>query len=533
MAMPNINFKIVAVDLTQKTFRAIRKSLSVVTRALFSFRTSLVAVAGAGGLGLLVKSSLDSIDRISKLSRTLGIGVSDLRKLELAADLSGVQLDTLARGVRTLNKGMVDFVRDGSGEAADAFEALGISAEDLNGVIGDQFKVLELIADRFEDVENAAERSSIAQELFGGRASELLLVLEEGSEGLARISKEAQDFGLILSTATARNVEEANDAFTRLSGIFKGLRDTVVGALAPAFQKLADVIRERILEEIVEAGGIEEFGKKLALSIINFTEKAAKSIAAFTTRTINGFRRVKIAIDELFGKDTGDAFEKTLKPFEETSTYREITTIFDDLRRSIETTSPAADILNGKFKDTNGEVSKGKTALEEYADAAKITQDNLQDMAVGGLRRVEDAFANMVTGAGSAKDAFKSMAQSMLADLARLAARQALGRAITGFGLGNMFGGFRAAGGPVQAGKAYVVGEQGPEMFVPNRNGTIVPNGAGGGVTVNQTINLTTGVSQTVRTEVMNMLPQIQQAAISGVLDARRRGGSFGSVFGG
>lgn len=232
MAQPNLKFKITAVDVTQKAFSAVRRSLARVSKALFSFKTSIAAVAGAAGLGLLVKSSLDSIDRISKLSRTLGISVRDLRKLELAADLSGIQIDTLARGVRTLNKGMIDFVRDGTGEALDAFEALGITADDLNGVMGDQFKVLELIADRFENVQNSAERSAIAQQLFGGRASELLLVLEEGSEGLRRISKEAADFGLILSASTARNVEEANDAFTRLGSLFKGLRDTVVGALA-------------------------------------------------------------------------------------------------------------------------------------------------------------------------------------------------------------------------------------------------------------------------------------------------------------
>lgn len=39
----------------------------------------------------------------------------------------------------------------------------------------------------------------------------------------------------------------------------------------------------------------------------------------------------------------------------------------------------------------------------------------------------------------------------------------------------------RALGGPVMAGSPYMVGEQGPELFVPNRNGTIIPNGAGGG----------------------------------------------------
>lgn len=46
----------------------------------------------------------------------------------------------------------------------------------------------------------------------------------------------------------------------------------------------------------------------------------------------------------------------------------------------------------------------------------------------------------------------------------------------------------RAKGGPVMAGSAYVVGERGPEVFVPGASGTIIPNGAGGG---NITVNVT------------------------------------------
>lgn len=51
----------------------------------------------------------------------------------------------------------------------------------------------------------------------------------------------------------------------------------------------------------------------------------------------------------------------------------------------------------------------------------------------------------------------------------------------------SVFGGFRAAGGPVTAGKSYVVGENGAEMFVPSTNGRIIPNGAGS--TINVTVN--------------------------------------------
>jgi len=47
----------------------------------------------------------------------------------------------------------------------------------------------------------------------------------------------------------------------------------------------------------------------------------------------------------------------------------------------------------------------------------------------------------------------------------------------------------RAVGGPVTAGKPFVVGENGPEVFVPQSSGRIIPNGSGGGNAVNITVN--------------------------------------------
>jgi hypothetical protein len=61
----------------------------------------------------------------------------------------------------------------------------------------------------------------------------------------------------------------------------------------------------------------------------------------------------------------------------------------------------------------------------------------------------------------------------------------AVGNAIGALG----FGGGRAMGGPVSGGTAYMVGERGPELFVPKGSGTIVPNGAGRGTTINLTVN--------------------------------------------
>lgn len=53
----------------------------------------------------------------------------------------------------------------------------------------------------------------------------------------------------------------------------------------------------------------------------------------------------------------------------------------------------------------------------------------------------------------------------------------------------RIFGGGRATGGAVTQGTAYMVGERGPELFVPNTSGSIVPNNALGGNTINISVS--------------------------------------------
>ena len=65
--------------------------------------------------------------------------------------------------------------------------------------------------------------------------------------------------------------------------------------------------------------------------------------------------------------------------------------------------------------------------------------------------------------------------------------------------------------------------------FIPSMIGG---SGGSGGVTVNQSLNISTGVNQTVRAEIMNMMPDIKQETLGAVAEARSRGGSFARTFG-
>ena len=153
---------------------------------------------------------------------------------------------------------------------------------------------------------------------------------------------------------------------------------------------------------------------------------------------------------------------------------------------------------------------------------------------------IENAFMAMIDGTMSTKDAFRSMARDIIRELYRVLVVQQLVRGISSaIGLATMgLGGFYASSGTVQGGTPVVTGEHGRELFVPQQDGRIMSAAqtremmsGGGGVTINQTINVSTGVAQTVRTEIKSLMPQIAENAKAAVLDAKRRGGSYGRAF--
>lgn len=132
--------------------------------------------------------------------------------------------------------------------------------------------------------------------------------------------------------------------------------------------------------------------------------------------------------------------------------------------------------------------------IEDLNNPIKKVTKSAFDFGFTFNSALEDAILN----GKKLSDVVKSLAQ----DIARMVIRQAVTKPLAdaiggaiGKGIGAIFGGGaptgKASGGPVMGGTPYVVGEQGPELFVPGTSGTIVPNGAMGGgvVTVNLTVN--------------------------------------------
>ena len=183
-----------------------------------------------------------------------------------------------------------------------------------------------------------------------------------------------------------------------------------------------------------------------------------------------------------------------------------------------------------------------KEKLRETEPMYKATKDAVISMGQGMSAAFADALVEGKNAMEALKNVFKSFVKTMIAKALELYVFNHIINAVFGLkgsaALPTATLGFRASGGRIQPNQPYVVGERGPELIVPSQSSTVM-NGAntrsalGGGTTVvHQTINVSAGVSQTVRAEMMSLLPQFKQDTMSAVLDAKRRGGSFGQAFG-
>ena len=199
-----------------------------------------------------------------------------------------------------------------------------------------------------------------------------------------------------------------------------------------------------------------------------------------------------------------------------------------------------------------------KFEMEEIDNANEKVEKFIDIFDQAG-NQISDTFGKAIASGQSFRQSMLDIFQSVVAQVISLIVQLAViepilervGKAIRGSsgdgvvsaisaGIGALFdfGGTRAGGGSVNPNMPYMVGERGAEMFVPKSAGTIVPNNqvgrasGGGNIVIEQNLNFATGVSQTVRAEVMNLLPAIQQSTLSAVQDARLRGGTFAKDFG-
>ena len=202
----------------------------------------------------------------------------------------------------------------------------------------------------------------------------------------------------------------------------------------------------------------------------------------------------------------------------------------------------ALDLTEEKIKSITDAITVQLNEIEEGGDGAGGSIGALNQVVQEAVNAFSTDFVNALMSGQDALKSFKDFAKSLVSQIISTFMQLAVvNQIINAVFAGQIEAGSMtalptmklASGGTAQRGRATLVGERGPEIFVPNTGGTVLNNmnlkNAMGGQSVNvyQNLNFATGVVPTVRAEVTKMLPQIAEVTKGAVQESAMRGGSF------
>jgi len=385
------------------------------------------------------------------------------------------------------------------------------------------------VADAYARTTDPAQRAEMRFAAFGKQGDQLIPVLEKGRKGLDEFFKGAEKGGQILDQKDLDKAEDFRLAMDALNDAQRGLKMSLGEGLIPALTQLAtgaatatdalDRITKPIggLAGIVSgttshliggAGWLGVFGDKSKdagdkageageqvdgmgdasdeasgkVAKLTEAEKAAIKVSEDRRKAILGIRD---AVIELFNSDLSyrNSIEATNEGLR--TLYEKQVEVAEATRqhgaKSIEAHDAQialGDALRGVEGDMLGQAAAAVRLAEDQAKANGTTLTAEQRTSLY-LQELEKLRQNMAPGSPliATIDGYISKLRAIPSTIST-GLNIIFPKDFHVSGSGNVQ--YRAHGGPVSAGFPYIVGEQGPELFVPGKSGTIVPNGAGG-----------------------------------------------------
>lgn len=206
--------------------------------------TSLVGAIGlTKGLTDLATSSASTADHIDKMSQKIGISREAYQELDFIASQSGMSVDSLQSGMKSLTA-VMDGVANGTESSIQKFEALGVSAVNADGSLRSQEDVLFETLTALQGVENQTEKARLATELFGKSGTELMPLLNSETGSIEEMKKQAHKLGLVLSDDMIDNSVELTDSLDQTKRAFSSLITNLGGSLAPVVTQMSNGLQE-------------------------------------------------------------------------------------------------------------------------------------------------------------------------------------------------------------------------------------------------------------------------------------------------
>ena len=564
---------------SNKSLSTTEKSMKALTKAAKAFAPILAGAFAIRGISRLV----DSAAAIKDLANIAGVGVVEFQKLAAAAKTVGIEQDKMSDILKDVNDRFGDFFQTGAGPLADFFEQIApkvnLTADRFKALSGPQ--ALGLYVAALEKANLSQAEMTFFMEAIASDSTALLPLLRNNGQLMRELGEEAENMGRILN-------EDAVEGAKNLQTEFDNLRASMGTAIQSALLDNADeilAIVEKFTDEILPK--VIGFTEKL-LGMSGSAQPSPEDIARdrLDTQTTPEEEASEGSVPRIFEESGGkpalpkpernsmtpeeyeeylalmggggdDAVRPRSRPRglkgrnrdaaknldEQAQRVNRLSAAYDDLKAALDPVVAAEMELADNERIVIDAFSAGVITgdekaqmldrlMQSYHDAA-LEATGLADAMQGVQYSLESAFMGIIDGTTSASDAFRSMARDIIAELYRvLVVQRLVGSFEAGGGgiLGSVFGSLsgRASGGAVMAGSPYMVGESGPEPFIPAQNGRILSvaqakdaiGGGGSGVTVVQNNNFGSGVT---RQDVAAMLPAIVETTKAAVFDAQRR----------
>ena len=481
----------------------------------------------------LAKALSDPTRGLTALSRSGVIFTDQQREMILELHNSGQQMKAQAEILRIVEGSYKGAARAAATGLAGAFDTLGQKVRDFNEALG-----------------GAAE--PFMEPLVRG-TSELFGVV---TDGLNAISDDmvvfAKNIEIALKPVFKWIIDSLKNMFEWFDAVFATQRN-----LATIQVKTGDQFKEVRNQLLLNAKGITDKDGNLRNFGLpasnNRAEQRAKEMAGVYTMEDmpKNFPRLGLlgkqkpwkhlvndAVNEIFQENVATYVEKELGLKAIKPKIEEVTVSLEGNITKLKGLKKSSDGVNESLTSAFGQ--KGQKKLDSFQDSLTDVGSKMADVVIKGFKGMEDALTEFVM---NGKLSFKSLADSIIKDMIRIAIQQTITAPLTGWfkGLfkgpsigtqvGNLAGEFapKAMGGPVGAGRSYLVGERGPELLrLGSKGGHITPNHELGGNT-SVVVNVDASGSQQVQgdSDRAGQLGEVISQAIQQELMVQRRPGGL------
>ncbi|AIX69296.1 phage tail tape measure protein [Klebsiella pneumoniae] len=276
-----------------KAERASQKWRDQVKKDAKEISTSIIAIGaaaataavGIGTAGLaIVKNTAQQVTEADRWAKSLKMSTQDLLSWQYAAEQAGLTGDNIADIFKDINDKVGDAVLNKSGEAAQALDTLGLSAQKLAQQSPD--KQLMAISEALQKIPTQAGKTNLLESL-GNDLSKMLPLFDNNNEKLKQFIQLSKDFGVAPPQEDIDNLVKVNQFFQDIETSARGLKMEIASGLAKVdltpLQDGLDDIRDVFTDPAVLQGLSDLVGE--AISLAGVVGRIAGGLGAIATYT--------------------------------------------------------------------------------------------------------------------------------------------------------------------------------------------------------------------------------------------------------